>query len=69
MTTLTKQRIGNKYKDGEETEFECKVCKVKLFFEMSFRDGFSYSSGHYTYDVPTLVCPKCEKVIEYEGEE
>jgi hypothetical protein len=61
--------MRTEYKDGEETEHECKDCKVKMFFEMSFKDCFSYTSGHYTVDCPILVCPQCNKIEDYEGEE
>ena len=55
-----------KFKNGEESEIECKQCQTKMIYEMSFKDQFSYTSGHYTTDLPLLVCPKCDYNEDYE---
>ncbi len=47
----------------------CPKCGGQLFYEMSFRDQYSYTSGHYTIDVPVIVCEECEFCEEYETEE
>jgi hypothetical protein len=60
------------FKDGEEVEEEvCPKCGAPLFYEMSFRDEFSYTTGHYTSDCPMKVCNKCDyaEEIEYQEDE
>lgn len=61
------------FKEDEEVENRvCPKCGGKLFYEMGFQDCFSHSSGHYTVDVPLIVCDKCdysEEVIKDESED
>lgn len=58
------------FRDGEEVEErECPKCGAKLVYEMSFRDEFSYTTGHYTSDVPLIVCTKCDYTEEVEPDE
>jgi C4-type Zn-finger protein len=52
------------FQDGEETGNECPKCGAPLLYEMSFRDCFSHTTGHYTIDVPLIVCSKCDYCIE-----
>lgn len=56
-----------KFKEGEKIEDRvCPKCGGDLFYEMSFQDMFSYSSGHYTIDVPVIACEKCNYCEELE---
>ena len=55
-----------KFKDGEDAGKKCKKCGADMVFEMSFRDCFSYTTGHYTTDLPLIVCPKCDEAEEFE---
>jgi len=56
--------------EGQETEKLCPKCKKhNLITEMSFRDNFSYTTGHYTTDIPILYCEGCEYVEEFVLEE
>lgn len=57
------------FKDGEQSEVECPKCGNPLLFEMSFKDRYSYSTGHYTVDYPILACPNCDYTQEYEGDD
>ena len=56
------------FKDGEPTGENCQVCSEPLYYEMSFIDCFSQSSGHYTKDYPIVICKKCEDNIPYDRE-
>jgi len=56
------------FKEGEKLEEVCPKCGKDLVFEMSFQDQFSYSSGHYTIDVPLKVCESCDYSEEVESE-
>lgn len=52
-------------KEGEETGKLCPKCETPMFFEMSFMDQWSYTTGHYTTDYPIQVCPNCDYNEEY----
>lgn len=54
--------------DGDKLGKICPECETELIFEMSFRDEFSHTSGHYTSDYPLAVCPKCDYYEDYEGD-
>ena len=56
--------------EGKETEILCPKCKKhNLIMEMSFMDNFSYTTGHYTTDIPILYCESCEYSEDYLFEE
>ena len=62
------------FKEGEESDILCSKCNVKMIFEMSFQDRFSYETGHYTTDLPIVFCPSCDQTEAYydyyaEGDE
>jgi len=57
------------FKDGEESDVLCPKCQKPMIFEMSFKDCFSYQSGHYTTDRQILVCNDCDEVKDLEDEE
>lgn len=56
------------FKDGEFTGENCPTCGAKLLFELSFRDCFSYKTGHYTTDCPIVICEKCDFYRDYLDE-
>jgi hypothetical protein len=55
--------------DGDVVDKVCPKCKAPMLFEMSFRDAFSYTTGHYTTDRPIIACSVCEYFEEYHNEE
>ncbi len=64
-------------KDGDKLGRECPRCnKHELEFYMGFADRWSDRSGHYTVDVPMIICPdeECgyeegyDEVQDQEGE-
>lgn len=59
-----------KFTEGEKTGGICPKCGKELEFSMGFRDCFSHTTGHYTVDVPLIVCSddKCEYQEKYEGD-
>ena len=58
-----------KFKDGEKTGNKCPECGKDLYYEMSFQDQFSYTTGHYTIDLPLIACNDCDYAEEYYEEE
>lgn len=58
------------FKEGEVVEeAKCPKCGSLMHYEMGFDDRFSYTSGHYTVDVPMKVCDKCDYCEEEEPSE
>ena len=58
------------FEEGVEVEERlCPNCEKPLFYETSFDDMFSPSSGHYTVDVRVIVCKSCHFCEELEPEE
>jgi hypothetical protein len=50
--------------DGEQSEVVCPKCHSLMTYEMSFLDKFNPISGHYTVDVPIIVCESCDYYVE-----
>ncbi len=61
--------MARRYQDGEKIGERRPKCGSDLEFEMSFRDAFSHSTGHYTTDRALKVCRQCDFTDDFEPRE